>query len=158
MIKARIQIGGGAINDTYEKFRFMYISGEHRYSAPEKERDVVSYIDEAGEHVDPRTVDDVFDYKVKFMVEAPGTTADNANKLIVNFNKAIRQTSANSDVKICKTITFYDDYNKTKIVGIPEVIETVEDDDFYRRSNDWDCIVVELTIHVSDPTKCVFDI
>ena len=56
----------------------------------------------------------------------------------------------------CKTVTFYDDYKRVKIVGIPEVLDEAKS--FYRMSGGGvlDCVEVELTIHVDNPKLCDF--
>ncbi len=158
MITSRIQIAGGQILDTYEGYGFIYMSADNRTEAPIKKRDVTSYAEEAGEHTDPRTVQDAFDYKVKFLIEAPNQNLVNANAKIKAFNNALYTQQNNNDIRIYKEVTFYDDYKRVKIVGLPEPIS--EPTDFYRRQDGsvMDCAVVELTIHVSDPTKCDFDL
>lgn len=159
MIKTRIQIENGAIEDFYEKWGFVYFSGDRRFAAPEKKRDESSYIEQAGANVDPRTVDDEFDYSAKFLIEAPNKNLENANSKIRAWNEAVRERLSGSDIKRCKTVTFYDDYKRCKIVGIPEIIEDANEDDYYRQQNGnvMDCVVVELKIHVSNPNLCNFD-
>lgn len=158
MITSRIQIAGGQILDTYKGYGFIYMSADNRTEAPIKKRDVTSYAEEAGEHTDPRTVQDAFDYKVKFLIEAPNQNLVNANTRIAAFNKALYTQQSNSDVRTYKEVTFYDDYKRVKVVGLPEPIS--EPTDFYRRQDGsvMDCAVVEFTIHVSNPTKCDFDL
>lgn len=160
MITARIQIENGAILDTFEGWGFIYKVGDRRFAPPEKERAKSSYPEEAGVHEDARTVDDEFDYKVSFLLQAPNKNLKNANSKIKAWNDAVREKTPGSDVKRCKTVTLYDDYKRCRIVGIPEIIESVDEKDYYRRQNGsaMDCVVIELTIHVSDPTKCNFDL
>ncbi|WP_297448739.1 hypothetical protein [uncultured Alistipes sp.] len=157
MIRARLQIADGANEDTFDKWGFIYLSADNRMEAPIKKRDVTSYAEEAGEHIDPRTVQDVFDYKVKFLVEAPNQNLVNANAKIDAFNKLLYTQPSNSDIRTYKEIALYDDYKRVKIVGIPDPI--TEPEELYRRQNGevMDCVVVELTIHVVDPTKCDFN-
>lgn len=159
MINTRIQIENGAIEDFYTKWGFIYMRGDHRFAAPEKKRDATSYAEEAGEHTDPRTVDDAFDYSAKFLIETPNKNLVNANSKIKAWNDAVRTTEAESDIKTCKTVTFYDDYKRCKVVGIPEIIAEVDESDYYRRQNGdvMDCVVMELKIHVSNPGLCDFD-
>lgn len=159
MITARIQIENGQILDTYEGWGFIYKVGDRRFAPPEKERDSTSYAEKPGAHEDPRTVDDVFDYKVNFLLETPNKNLVNANAKIKAWNDAVRERIAGSDVKRCKTVTLYDDYKRCKIVGIPKIIESVDEKDYYRRQNGsaMDCVIVELTIHVSNPTLCDFN-
>lgn len=160
MINSRIQIENGTIDDFYKEWGFVYMSGDHRFAAPEKKRDTTSYAEQAGENTDPRTVADVFDYSVKFLIEAPNKNLINANSKIKAWNDAVREKTAGSDMKRCKTVTFYDDYKRCKIVGIPEVIAEVDEKDYYRRltGDVMDCVVVELKIHVSNPKLCDFDL
>ena len=101
---------------------------------------------------------DAFDYKVKFLIEAPNKNLQNANAKIAAFNKQLYTQAKDSDIRTYKTITLYDDYKRVKIVGIPEPI--AEPTELYRRQNGsaMDCVVVELTTHVSDPTKCDFNL
>lgn len=157
MITARIQIDSGAIEDTYTKWGLIYLNGDKRFAAPEKKRDTTSYVEEAGEHADLRAVDDVFDYKVTFLIDTQNTDLASANAKVAAFNAAIRETMQGSEVKRCKTVTLYDDYKRCKIVGVAEVIS--EASEYYRRQDGsaMDCVQVELTIHVSDPTLCDFN-
>lgn len=157
-IRTRIQIEDGSIDDTYTKWGFIYIEADHRTSAPEKERETTTYAEQEGENVDPRTVDASFDYTAKFLVECPNTNLENANVKIKAFNDAIRTIDPETNIKTCKTITFYNDYKRVKIVGIPEMI--AEPKEFYRQQNGnvLDCVLFEIKIHVSEPSKCSFSI
>lgn len=157
-IKVRLQIENGTIDDTYDKWGFIYIEADHRTAAPEKELEVTTYAEQEGENVDPRTVDASFDYNVKFLIETPNTDKENANVKIKAFNDAIRTRTQNSDIKTCKTITFYNDYKRVKIVGIPEPI--AEPKEFYRQKNGnvLDCVLIELKIHVPKPSLCDFSL
>lgn len=159
MINSRVQIENGAIEDFYTKWGFIYMSGDHRFAAPEKKRDATSYAEQAGVNEDPRTVDDEFDYSAKFLIETPNKNLINANSKIKAWNDAVRERKYKSDIKRCKTVTFYDDYKRCKIVGIPEIIADVDEKDYYRRQNGevMDCVKVELKIHVSQPNLCDFD-
>lgn len=160
MITSRIQIENGVIDDFYTKWGFIYLVGDHRYAAPEKKRDKSSHPGQAGVNEDPRTVDDEFDYNVTFLIEAPNKDLINANSKITAWNNAVRERIAGSDIKRCKTVTFYDDLNRSKIVGIPEIIDTADDSDFFRRRDGsvLDCVVINLVIHVNSPSLCEFDI
>lgn len=157
MITCRIQIENGQILDTYEGHKLIYMESDNRTEAPIKKRDTSSYAEQAGENTDRRTVQDAFDYKVQFIIEAPNKNLQNANAVIAAFNRKLYTQPANSDIRIYKEITFYNDYKRVKIVGIPEPI--AEPKELYRRQNGeaMDCAVVVLTIHVSDPTKCDFN-
>lgn len=157
MITCRIQIEDGPMLDTYEGHKLIYKEADNRTEAPIKKRDVSSYAEQAGENIDRRTVQDAFDYKVQFIIEAPNKNLQNANAVIATFNKKLYAQAAGSNIRTYKEITFYNDYKRVKIVGIPEPI--AEPKELYRRQNGsvMDCAIVELTIHVSDPTKCDFD-
>lgn len=162
MITARIQIEDGQVLDTYEGWGFIVMGNgddKKRFAPPEKKRDKSIYAEKAGAHEDPRTVDDEFDYKINFLIETPNKNLVNANAKIKAWNDAVRERKAGSDIKQCKTITLYDDRMRNKIVGIPEIIADVDSKDFYRRQDGsvMDCVVVTLTIHVSDPNLCDFD-
>lgn len=156
MIRVRLQIGDGEILDTFESWGFIYMDADERTEAPIKKREATSYSEEAGEHLDPRTVQDAFDYKVKFLVECPNKNMQNANAKIEAFNKALYTSAYNSDIRTYKEVAFYNDYNRVKIVGLPEPI--AQPTDFFRRQDGsaLDCAQVELKIRVCDPTKCDF--
>lgn len=158
MINVRIKIGDGAIQDTYTAHKLIYMDSDHRTEAPIKKRDTSSYAEEAGEHTDPRTVQNAFDYKVQFIVEAPNKNLENANAVIAAFNSKLYTQPTNSDIRTYKEVAFYNDYKRVKIIGLPDPI--AEPKELYRKQdgNVMDCAVVELTIHVSDPTKCDFNL
>lgn len=156
-IRVRMQIDGEAQpTDTFDKWGFIYIESDNRIAPPEKKRETTTYAEEEGEHTDLRTVDDAFDYKVKFLIETPNTSKENANVKIKAFNDAIR--SVKDGVKTCKRITLYNDYKRVVIHGIPEII--AEPTDFYRDRNGkvLDCVLFELVIHVDQPSRCNFSI
>lgn len=159
LIPSRIQIEDGPIFDTFTKWGFIYMSSSTMFAAPEKKRDTTNYVEEAGEHNDPRTVDNAFDYEVKFLVEAPNKNIININSKISIFNNAIREKFSSTDVKRCKIITLYDDYKRCKITGIPEIISNVDKDDYFRRKDGHieDFAVIKLTIHVDNPNLCDFN-
>lgn len=158
MITSRIEIAGDLeVSDMYERFGFIYKDSDTIFSPPEKKRDTTSYAEEHGEHSDTKTVYDAFDYAVRFVIETPNRNLTNANSKIKAFNAAIRASILGSSMLTCKTVTFYNDYKRCKIVGIPSPIETAST--FYRRSDGsaMDCVEVELKIRVTDPTLCDFD-
>lgn len=158
MIRVRIKIGEGQIQDTYEAYGLIYKEADNRMEAPVKKHDASSYVEQAGENVDSRTVQDAFDYKVQFIVEAPNRNLENANSVIATFNRALYEPSQDSDIRVYKEVTFYNDYKRVKIVGIPEPITEAES--LFRRKNGevMDCAVVSFTIRVCDPAKCDFDL
>lgn len=159
MIRARIQIGDGDIVDTFDEYGLCYLSADNRFEADTKGFETTSYPEEDGEHTDAKTVMAAFDYKVKFLVRAMNADLNNANALVANFNRAIYDKSPvlDSDVRIYKTITFYNDYKRVKIVGIPKPISTPKS--FWRdtQGHEADAAVVELTIRVTKPNLCDFD-
>lgn len=148
--------GESAPSDTFTKWGFIYIESDKRTAAPEKKRETTTYAEQEGENTDPRTVDDVFDYKVTFLIETPNSNKENANVKIKAFNDAIRSVDSKTKIKTCKRIKFYNDYKRVMISGIPEVI--AEPKDFYRdrKGNVLDCVLFELTIHVDKPSECNF--
>lgn len=156
MISVRIQIGDGAIEDTFTAHKLIYKESDHRVEAPIKKRDVTSYAEEAGEHADPRTAQDAFDYKVTFIIDGQNTDLANVNAIIAAFNAKLYTQPANSDIRTYKEVTFYNDYKRVKIVGLPEPI--AECKELCRTVNGYDCAIVEFTIRVSDPTKCDFNL
>lgn len=157
MIRVRLQIGDGDILDTFAGWGFIYMDADERTEAPIKTREITSYAEEAGERTDPRTVQDAFDYKVKFLIECPNRNLENANAKIAIFNKSLYTSSYDSNIRTYKEVTFYNDYNRVKIVGLPEPI--AQPTDFFRKQNGsaLDCAQVELKIRVSDPAKCDFN-
>lgn len=158
MIASRIQIENGAIEDFYTKWGFIYLDADERTAPDEKKSDVSEYAEQAGENPDPRAVDAPFDYTAKFLIEAPNKDLTNVNVKIGAFNRAIRETSADSDIKRKREITFYNLLNRVKIVGHPEPIAVPEKVYHSNRYGELDCAMVELKIRVSDPKKCDFEL
>ena len=156
MISARIKIGDGQILDTREH-GLIYKESDTRFEAPIKKRDTTSYAEEAGEHIDPRTVPDAFDYTVQFIVLAHNKNLQNANHVIAMFNRLLYTRQRGSDIRTYEEVTFYNDFKRVKIVGIPEPIAEAEK--LYRRQNGemMDCAVVKLKIRVTDPSRCDFN-
>ena len=156
MIQSRLQIDDGEVQNIYDAHKLIHMETDTRFEAPIKKRDTTSYAEEAGEHTDPRTVQDAFDYKVTFIVEAPNKNLTNANAVIDEFNR--RLYTQDGEIRTYKEITFYNDFKRIKIVGLPEPIQEAKS--LYRRQNGevMDCAQVEWTIRVSDPTKCDFNL
>lgn len=155
MINVRIKIGDGAIEDTFAAHKLIYIDSDNRTEAPIKKRDVTSYAEESGDHTDPRTVQDAFDYKVTFIIDGQDKDLKRVNSIIAAFNKKLYTQPANSDIRTYKEVTFYNDFKPCKIVGLPEPI--AECKEFKKSKNGYEFAQVELVIHVSDPTKCNFE-
>lgn len=156
MIQSRLQIADGDILNLYDGYKLIHMETDTRFEAPIKKRDTTSYAEEAGEHTDPRTVQDAFDYKVTFIVEAPNKNLTNANAVIDEFNRKLY--TQDGEIRTYKEITFYNDFKRIKIVGLPEPIQEAKS--LYRRQNGevMDCAQVKWTIRVSDPTKCDFNL
>lgn len=160
MISCGIQIGSGTKYDSYEKYGLVYISSDNQFSAPTKGMLVESFPEEAGAHTDGKTVDDVFDYKVKFLLECPNKDTDNANRRIAALNALMYDKEADSDIKTFKEWTIYNYRKRVKVAGYPKPIESVSDKDFFRDSRGvvYDMVVIELTLQVKHPNKCDFAI
>ena len=163
MIDVRLQIAGGAIQDVYKTYGFIYQSADHRLAPPPRGFEKTTYAEQAGENIDPRTVDDAFDYTVMFVVVAENKSLVNANAKIAAFNALMYdyekgENSIATDVKRFKEFTFYNDYKRVKIVGYPEPI--AEAQEFWRDKfgNVHDAVQVELKIHVAEPKKCDFNL
>lgn len=158
MINVRLQIGkNGTAYDTYSRWGLIYLSSDHRFEAPLKKRESTTYAEQEGENLDTRSVRDAFDYKVKFLVTCDGKGKECANAKIAAFNADLYDIVTGSDILDYKEVTFYNDYKRVKIVGIPSPI--AEATDFYRRESlGMDCVQVEFTIRVCDPGKCDFNI
>jgi len=158
MIESRIQIENGAIENFRTKWGFIYINADERTAADEKACEASSYSEEAGEHIDVRTVDAPFDYTAEFIIEAPNKDLANVNAKIAAFNAAIRETTKDSDIKRKRKITFYNLLNRVKIVGYPDVIAEPTDVYHSNRYGELDFAVVKLKIRVNDPKKCDFNL
>lgn len=155
MINVRIKIGDGAIEDTFAAHKLIYIDADNRTEAPIKKRDVTSYVEQAGDNTDPRTVQDAFDYKAQFIIDGQDKDLKRVNSIIAAFNKKLYTQEADSDIRIYKEVTFYNDFKPHKIVGLPEPI--AECKEFKKSKNGYEFAQVELVIHVGDPTKCNFE-
>lgn len=156
MIRTRLQIGDGEILDTYTEYGLIYLDADERLAPPTKGFEKTTYAEEEGEHIDPNTVDDAFDYKAKFLVQSKNSALENANIIIREFNQRLYTQDEDSDVKTFHRIAFYNDYNRVKIVGYPQPIS--EATDFWRdkHGNVADAVQVELTIRVTKPSLCDF--
>lgn len=155
MIRVRLQIGDGAILDTYEGHKLIYLNSDHRTEAPIKKREATSYAEQAGENTDPRTVQDAFDYKATFIIDAQDKNLVNVNAIVAAFNAKLYTQPSDSDIRVYKEVTLYNDFKRVKIVGLPEPI--AEPKEMKRSKNGYDFAEVEFVIHVSDPTKCDFN-
>lgn len=157
MIESWIQIEGGEVMDFYRSYGFIYMDADERTAPPEKATPASSYAEEPGEHPDKRAVEDAFDYKAKFLIEAPNKDLTNVNSKIAAFNAAIRETVAGSNVKRCREVSFYNLLNRVKITGVPSPISEPTEVYHSNRYGEMDFAIVELRIRVSDPRKCDFE-
>lgn len=155
MINVRIQIGDGATEDTFAAHGLIYMDADNRTEAPIKKRDATSYVEQAGDNTDPRTVQDAFDYKAQFIIDGQDKDLKRVNSIVAAFNKKLYTQEEGSDIRTYKEVTFYNDFKPHKIVGLPEPI--AECKEFKKSKNGYEFAQVELVIHVSDPTKCNFE-
>ena len=88
MIKSHLKIGNGPILNMADSHGLVYISSDSILSAPIKAFEETSYPEQDGTNINPKTVEDAFDYTVKFYVRADGSLG-NANKIITDFNKKL---------------------------------------------------------------------
>jgi hypothetical protein len=157
MIHVGLQIGEGDRVDTFDAYGLVYIKSDTRYSAPIKAHETTVYAEQEGENIDPRTVDDAFDYTVEFVVEAKNGNVDNANAKIKAFNDLLYTRSG--DVKTFKQVVFYNYHKKHKIVGYPEPIQEATNDDFFIHDKvKYDWCKVEWKIRVAKPSECDFSL
>ena len=165
MITVRLKIGDGPKVDT-ETLGLIYLDSDKRTGAPSKGFESTSYPEEEGEHILPKTVDDAFDYTVKFfidpsVVEGQSFDLQTANAKISAFNRSLYDyvlddNNNPTSVKEYKQVTFYNDYKRHKIVGYPsEISEATE---FWRDTSNQvnDVVVVEWKIRVTKPSLCEF--
>ena len=155
MIRARIQIENGEIYDSYDKYGFVYLDADERTASDIQDYTSTKYVEDAEEHIDPRTIEVAFDYKVKFLVESLNGNNTSVNNRIDDFNKLLFSRD-DSGIVTAKKITLYNDLNRVKIVGYPKPISEpteVFHTDSYAGS-DW--MVFELTIRVNNPKECVW--
>ena len=158
MIDVRLQIPGvnsGQVFNTRD-YGLVYIDSDKVVGAPSKGFESVSYPEEEGEHIIPRSVDDAFDYKVTFFIQAD--TVRDVNALIKRFNELLYSKPGGQDVKTYKKVTFYNDYKRHKIVGYPKPIS--EATEFWRDPSGQigDVALVEWTIRVTTPSECDFSL
>lgn len=155
MIRVRLQIAEGEILDTMDGYGLVYINADSRFAAPTKEMERTTYPEDEGEHIIPKTVDDAFDYKVTWFIKADGSL-DNANAVIARFNSLLY--TQDGDIKTFKQVSFYNDYKKVKIVGIPSPISEAKE--FWRDASgkQHDVVCVEWVIRVSKPSLCDFNL
>ena len=155
MITVRIKIGDGAITDS-ASYGLIYLDSDKRVGSPIKEFESTSYPEEEGEHINPKTVDAAYDYKVKFFIQS--ASLKNANDRIKEFNALLYTRTQGSDVKTFKQVEFYNDYKRHKIVGYPQPISEATEFWRDRKNQVSDVVIVEWTIRVNKPSLCDYDL
>lgn len=158
MIRCDIEIEGSTKQDSYKSWGLICMDADERTEAPIKKRESTSYAEEAGEHTDRRTVQDAFDYKVTFAVEAINGSLSNVNAKIDKFNKALYTDRYGSDIRDYKQLTIYHYLNKVKIVGIPEPIAQPKEVFHCDYEGGFDYAMVELNMRVENPKLCDFNL
>ena len=157
MLTARIKIGEGNGDpvDT-QNYGLIYLSSDNIMGAPVKGFEETSYPEQEGVNICTKTVDDAFDYKVTFFIQA--TSLASANDKIAAFNAMLYTQTQGSDIKDFKKVEFYNDYKRQKIVGYPQPMSEAKD--FWRDMNNQvnDIVIVEWTIRVVKPSDCVFNV
>lgn len=165
MIRVRLKIGDGASNPVYTDttYGLVYLDSDKRMAAPTRAFEKTSYPEEEGEHILPKTVDEAFDYKVKFFIDprhigGPQSTLQTANDTIKAFNDEILPLDQTTGERTALVVTFYNDYKRHMIVGYPQPI--AEAKEFWRdkRNQINDVVVVEWTIRVTKPSLCNFNL
>jgi hypothetical protein len=155
MIKAQIKIGSGSIVYTDEAYGLVYLDSDKRTAAPIKGFEKTAYPEEEGEHLLLETVDDAFDYNVKFFIQA--TSLVTANGKVKAFNDLILPLNQQTGKRTAAQVEFYNLCKRNKIVGYCEPM--AEPKEFWRDPTNQvnDVVVVELTIHVPKPSLCDFN-
>ncbi len=155
MLTVRLQIADGNPVDT-QTYGLIYLDSDKRVGSPTKGFESTAYPEEEGEHIIPKTVDDAFDYTVKFFVQAD--SLEDANAKIAAFNAMLYTQEQGSSIKEYKQVVFFNDYKRHKIVGYPN--EIAEASEFWRdRTNQLqDIVVVEWKIRVTKPSQRDFSL
>lgn len=140
--------GGDSVHDSYDRYRWIYVDSDDAFSAPLKENDKVAY-ENGGLAYTNKYHEKEFDYKINFVARGVNRTEDDAANAYLNtFMEDIHTGEEMNE------ITFYNPYKGVKIVG---VYKEVEEKNFLRREGVEDCVRIELTLRVLDPSKCDFD-
>lgn len=154
MLTARIKIGNREVVDTRD-YGLVYLSSDNIVGPPIKPMEETSYPEQEGVNICPKTVDDAFDYKVTFFVQAGNL--DTVNEKIRLFNSYLYSQPLNSDVKTFNKVIFYNDYKRQKIVGYPKPLSEAKEFWVDKRNILNDIVIVEFTIRVVKPSECVFN-
>lgn len=158
-MRADIQIENGQRQDTRDAFGFIYLESDKWLAAPTRAYAATSYAEQAGENIDPRTVEEAFDFKITFVAEVTGGQIKNGlhvNTRIAALNDAMFSKAADSDILTARQVTIYDLTKHRKIVGYPKRIPEPKDDDIFF-SNNQELAVIELVLRVTNPNLCDFD-
>lgn len=158
MMLADIKIADGERKDTREAFGLIYLKSDKLLDAPVRAYEATSYAEEAGEHLDPRTVKSAFDFKITFCTESidPRTSVRRTSTLIKELNEALFSRKAGSDIITARKVTIYDYPRNRVIVGYPKPISEPEDDEYFI-SRGHEFAVVSLNLRVANPNECDFD-
>lgn len=156
MPRVRLKIGDGDGTPVYidTEYGLSYLSSDNRMAADIKDYESVSYPEEEGEHILPKTVDAAFDYNVRFYVRCD--SLNDANSRIAAFNADLYEKDENG-VKTFRRVYLYNDYKRTLIVGYPKPISTVTEFLRDQSGKATDFAVVEWTIRVTKPSMCDFN-
>jgi hypothetical protein len=153
MIRVRVKIGDdGQIQDTSE-FGFIYIDSDKRVGPDLREFEVTTYPEQDGENILPKTSRAPFDYTVKFFIQASSIAS--ANDIIDTFNRRLYTVGADG-LRTYKQVTFFNDYKRHKIVGVPYEISEAQDFWRDRKNQEFDVVLVEWKIRVTTPQLCEF--
>lgn len=154
MLKAYLSINNGVKTDM-ETYGFIYLDSDKRVGAESKGFEKTAYPEEEGEHIIPKTVDDAFDYKAKFFIQATDLATVNAK--ITTFNSLLHKPPTAKGVKEYYQVAFYNNTKRHKIVGYPQEIPLAEE--FWRDPKNQvnDIAIVEWTIRVTKPSLCNFN-
>lgn len=158
-MRADIQIDNGERQDTRDAFGLIYLSSDKWLAAPTRAYTASSYAEEAGEHIDNRTTEEAYDYKITFLVEVFSKQINDGihvNTRIAQLNNAMFAKSADSDILTARQVTIYDLTKHRKIVGFPKRISEPKDENIFYYKNQ-ELAVIELSLRVTDPTLCDFD-
>lgn len=158
MSRAYIRIGDGALEDSRKRWGFVYKDADPRMGGDVKEFAASSYIEEAGEHTDPRTVEAAFDWGVRFVVTGTNRNSVNSvNGRIAAFNRALYDTDE-SGVRHYKRVTVVDESHRVSVTGIARPIGGISG--FYRsrQRGGLDVAEIEFRLRVDRPELCDWNV
>jgi hypothetical protein len=156
MIKAQIKIGSdGEFKDTYDTYGLCYIEADKTVGPSAKDFEATSYPEEEGENILPKSVDEAFDFKVVFLVEAHDDLGQVAAR-VKAFNAALYAATEESDTKEFKQVSLQIPTRNITVVGYPKPISSATDYWYDSDNNKADAALVEFTIRVNKPSLCTF--